>query len=224
MSEIIKDIKTKTPIPWQLTREGLLRFGAKDCYGTFSQDVVGREWVRGIVRTLGSDELKMLVGEGRITLAMIKPQTRENLQGVSEFNAFLHILHEIRSPLKPIFEVSIWFSPDDVEEFYAGQPKESQLKDSAIHGNFPNRWEEFKNYMTSGPSTFLLLHSDPGGASQKWRKQVGSWDVVGLPRDTETIRGKWAKDNYTSIVHGSDNPSAILREIEFLRNHLARFL
>lgn len=172
------------------------------------------------IAVLNHPGLRKLAREGKITLAMIKPAAL-NLQGVSDERAAERIKKEIRSPLEVVFDVAIRFSKKDVEEFYSFQ-KEGLLNMPPVGGsNARNRWEQHVDYMSSGATTILLLYSPDGDAIKEWRDQIGHWDVINK-RDPATIRGRWAVDTRTSLVHGSDSPESVLREVGIIREHLER--
>lgn len=209
--------------PSVLNRERLSYLSRND-YERLSFPELERIKLEKIVQVLDHPELKKLVQEGKVTLAMIKPQASENKLGLDDLSMARRIEREIKKPLKPVFSIAIRFNENDVEEFYAGQPKALQISLPPNRNMvYPNRWEEFKSYMTGGPTTFLLLYADRGNAVKEWRRQIGHWDVENR-REPRTIRGKYAKSNYTSIVHGSDKTETVLREIGVLRNHLARLV
>ena len=75
--------------------------------------------------------------------------------------------------------------------------------------------------MKSGPTTVLLLHSGDGQAIQHWRKLVGHWDIVDT-NQPETIRGKYGKDNYNNLIHGSDSPDSVKNELGLITQQLAK--
>jgi nucleoside diphosphate kinase len=211
------------PTPWELTREALSVRDRKQ-YENMSLPELHRVWLEKIVEVLAHPELAKLVNEDKVTLAMVKPHDPEGwLASNGNIGAAYWVLDKIKAPLRVIFQISIWFSPEDVEEFYAGAPKKAQVGKEPIRGAYRNRWEEYRAYMSSGPATFLLLHSEKGGAMREWRKQIGHWNVQER-REPGTIRGEFAKDNYTSIVHGSDRAESVLKEITFLRSRLLRFV
>lgn len=220
MPEIIDRIRG-LQVPKSLSRKMLLG-GGQDYYERLSLGKVEAELLEKVIKVLNHPELEQVVREDLVTLAMVKPQTSENTLGLSEVDSYYEILGSIRSPLEAILSVSIWFSPDDVEDFYGGNPKAIQVGRPSIRGKHKDRWDEFKDYMGKGPTTFILLFSPSGNAARLWREQIGDWDVDNHERDTNTIRGRLAASNYTSLVHGSDSTVAILREISFLRDRLEK--
>lgn len=174
-----------------------------------------------IVQVLDHPELNKLVDAHKITLALIKPHADENIKGLADESTAAAITSEIRRPLKPVFNVSVRLNYLDAEDFYKNQRGQLLKLPPIRDKSTANRWEEHLAFMSSGPTTFMLLYSEKGNAIGEWRKQIGAWDVDNKKRDFKTIRGRWAKSNLTSIVHGSDSPETAKREIRVLRNHLA---
>lgn len=178
-----------------------------------------------IVEVLDHPGLQRLIEEGQITFAMIKPRADLNLMGLDDLTAAEEVKMAVRKPLDVVFDISILFSEEEVNEFYAGEPKDLQIAQPPIlhKDSFSSRWEEYVDLMTSGPTTVLLLYSPEGNAVAEWRRQIGHWNVDER-REPGTIRGDFAKSNYANIVHGSDSTEAVQREIGFLSKHLKEIL
>jgi nucleoside diphosphate kinase len=179
-----------------------------------------------IVKVLEHPRLQELIDEGKITHAMVKPRADWNTQDLSDLEAAEAVRKSIKKPLEVVFDISVIFEEEDVEEFYAGGPREVQESRSPIvhKDKFRSRWDELVDIMTSGPTTIFLLYDPSGNAIPEWRDQIGHWDVDNRPRQPGTIRGDFAKSNYTSIVHGSDSLQNVKREVAFLSNHLKELL
>jgi nucleoside diphosphate kinase len=163
------------------------------------------------------------IERGQVTLAMIKPAT-PNLLGLGDLEAAKAIERSVRLPLEVVSNLAIIFDELAVDEFYGGGYQEERMRQAPPHtykNLFPNRWQEFKALMMSGPTNVMLLYSESGGAISAWRTQVGNWDVE-AKRQPATIRGRFAKDNYNGIVHGSDSPDAVTKELTVIKNHLLR--
>lgn len=175
-----------------------------------------------LVDFLASTELTDQIAAGNITVAMIRPNLDEaTIEPMTDKDAASAIENEI-TLLGMTAKFSVHFDAAAMEEFYGGGPKEAQQpKTPDRYGHYANRWIEFVDLMESGPTTVLLLHSPDGDAIEKWRAQVGHWDVVGR-RDPETIRGRHAIDNYNNLIHGSDSPESAAREVAILRKLLTR--
>lgn len=214
--EIFNDLTA----PRVLNRETLNVLSPLD-YERLSFGELERLKLEKIVQVLDHPELKKLIDSHKITLALIKPHADENIKGYGDESAARAIESEIRRPLTPVFSVSVRLNLLDAEDFYINQKGMLSKQPPAKSKSFSSKWEEHLDFMSSGPTTFLLLYSEKGDAISEWRKQIGHWDVEGRKRDYHTIRGRWAKSNLTSIVHGSDSPETAKREIRVLRNHLA---
>lgn len=177
--------------------------------------------VRQVIELLDDPRLLDEINRGNITLAMIRPNVGDgsNILGLPDLKA----AHEIESLIEGLgytAKFSFRFDTDAVEEFYGGDPKESMSKgvarDDVI---YPNRWLEFRDFMTSGPTTAILLYSPDGNAIGLWRAHLGHWDID-EKRDSDTIRGKLGVDKFNNLVHGSDAPGSVLRELEIIKGCL----
>ncbi len=214
------EIFEKLTAPSQLNRETLSALSPSE-YERLSFGELERLKLEKIVQVLDHPELQKLIEAHKITLALIKPHADENAKGYGDEAAARAITAEIRHPLTPVFSVSVRLNLLDAEDFYINQKGMLSKQPAARNKAFGSKWQEHLDFMSSGPTTFLLLYSEQGDAIKEWRKQIGHWDVEGRKRDYHTIRGRWAKSNLTSIVHGSDSPETAKREIRVLRNHLA---
>ncbi len=173
---------------------------------------------------LTSPELATDAALGRVTLALIKPSLDTAMLGeepMSDLEAADVVEREIALGMGLKFSVSL--DLDTVEEFYGGEPKHNSMLPSPPLTNpaYPTRWEEFVDLMISGPLTVLILRDEEGNAIDRWRSQLGHWNVEAR-RDPSTIRGRHAKDNHNNLLHGSDSPASAVREIEIISNLLRR--
>lgn len=193
-------------------------------YKELSLEELERLKLEKIIRILEDPSFTELVGQGFVTLAMIKP-AEPNFPGLSDTEAALAVKASIQPPLETILDLSLVFDEKTINEFYDGEPKRSQqqAKPHTHKDRFQNRWEEFVDLMISGPTTVLLLWSKEGDAVSLWRAQMGHWNVEER-RDFRTIRGRFAPSNYNGITHGSDSIEAVRREIGILSAHLKPLL
>jgi len=170
------------------------------------------------VHILRHPYIRELAEKGQISLAMIRPNVgpEANLQGLDDNEAAASIEEQI-SGLGIVARFSFRFTDESIEQFYEGPSKENMKKEPPREGtNFDSTWSEFKDLMTSGPSTVLLLHN-PSGAIPRWRDHLGHWNIE-KTRDPSTIRGRMGVDNYNNLVHGSDAPESVLREMNLVAN------
>jgi len=180
------------------------------------------EQIGTLIESIKSKELSELIERGEITVAMIRPQAFHNKVGLSDLEMEQTIIAEIQAPLEVAISFAVVFDEETVDQFYGGAPKERQLKSEPYtHKHFNNRWDEFVAMMKSGPTTVLLLHSGDGQAIQHWRKLVGHWNIVDTDQP-DTIRGKYGKDNYNNLIHGSDSPESVKNELGLITQQLAR--
>jgi len=177
-----------------------------------------------LTELLRSDQLHELIERGDVTLAMIRPNVGPdaNLESLPDVMAAEVIEGEIQG-LGVMAKFSLIFDEEGIEEFYDGPAKtESMIPALPLKNqDFENRWDEFKNTMTSGPVTVFLLHSSNGDAVSTWRSHLGHWNIEEV-RDPQTIRGRHGVDNLNNLVHGSDSPTSVAREVKIISALLER--
>jgi len=175
------------------------------------------------IELLGSEDLMKEVDKGDVTVAMIRPLLDGcTLEDWSDKQAATEIESSI-TDLGIISKFAVRFDDKTVDAFYSGRPKDTQL--SMVperYQRFQNRWEEFVDLMTGGPTTVLLLHSPNGDAIDLWRRQVGHYDIVGR-RDPSNLRGQLGLDNYNNLIHGSDSIEAVKNELKMLQSLLGPY-
>ena len=174
-----------------------------------------------LVMLLQHDDLENQIYQGNITLAMVRPNVgpTANIFGLSDMDCAEKI-EEMIEGLGVLAKFSVIFSEEIVEEFYDGEPKEVMLRAEPENPDeYDNRWPEFVKFMASGPTTIILLHSPNGDAIPQWRKHLGHWNIEKY-RDEATIRGKLAVNVFNNLVHGSDAPESVLRELAIIRKCL----
>lgn len=177
--------------------------------------------LREVSEMLDDPVLEREVCAGNVTLAMIRPAVgpEANILKLPDIEAADHI-EEMIVNLGVMAKFSFRFTPNAVEEFYGGYPKDSMSKGVARDPeSYENRWLEFVDFMASGPTTALLLHSSSGDAIPLWRAYLGHWNIDEV-RDEATIRGSFGVDNYNNLVHGSDSIDSVLRELDIISRNL----
>lgn len=211
---------------WESLAQGLL--SEDECYS----------FLEGMVDILRSSEFNQLIQEGKVTLAAIRPRLESSVlpdaaPGVIFDDSRLadFLFSQIKSPLEVICHFSIMMSPELVEEFYSGGPKQNMEKSPPEYpdryGNRPtNRWGEWLEYMTSGPTTFAILYSPEGDAISVWRNQMGNNRRVEVLKTTnpESLRAVYAIDSDKNLFHGSSSEEEVLREIKIISGYLERML
>lgn len=184
-----------------------------------SESEVARQ---AVIELLGSGKLAEEVAMGNITLAMIRPSLEGACLDDWADSEAVDLIEENIQGLGMKTKFSATFDREAVELFYAGGPKEIQTNlPPERFGHYDNRWEEFVALMLSGPTTMYLLHSPNGDAVSTWRQQVGHFDIL-AKRNPSTLRGRFGKDNYNNLIHGSDSHESVLREIGIVISLLAR--
>jgi nucleoside diphosphate kinase len=195
-------------------------------YPYFDEDL-SREHTHGdgdfreVVSLLQDERLLQEAEAGNITLAMIRPQVgpEANLLGLSDLECAEKI-EEMITNLGVVAKFSINFDVEVVDEFYSGAPQETMLGAAAEdQEKYSSRWPEFKDFMSSGPTTILILHSPNGDAIEQWRAHLGHWNIEKF-RDPATIRGALAVNLFNNLVHGSDAPESVIRELGLIRRQL----
>src|SRR3989344_8607828 len=155
-----------------------------------------------MVDILSSDAVQDLCTTDQLTVALIKPELVEGthgFEGLSDSEIKDHLLTEIKPPLQKVFEVSCKMPDQIVDEWYIGTPRERQLQVQPIQDpGFPTRWHEYKAFMTSHPSTFILLASEEGDAVKEWRRQMGNnWNISEIiHEEPESLRARFALNNH----------------------------
>lgn len=171
---------------------------------------------------LHDTDLAELAKTGEITVALIKPNVGPdaNSEGLHDFEAAKDIEAQIEG-LETVAKFSIVLDETAVDEFYEG-PAESMKQLPAIDGQgFSNRWEEYKDSMTDGPVTVLILYSSDADAVPAWRSQIGNRDIETM-RDPDTIRGRMGVSNRNNLVHGSDSVESVGRELRIITEQVTR--
>lgn len=202
------------------------------------------------------DEMGKLISEGKVTVGMIKPRLDEELASLCGpyqrpiFNAVGEvigyeqvvetipsndadltdaIIDRIQPPLEVVLRVDVVMSPNMVNTFYEGKPKEKQVNIPPIEPvrygqELQSRWQEFEALMGQGPVSFIILYSEQGDAIQQWRTHIGDdWNISRLrQKHPGSERAIWALDNnHNNVFHGSDSPVSVQREVSLLTEMLA---
>src|SRR5260221_2804482 len=225
MSEQVIEHLKSIPIPEELNRENISKLYVQGLLGEIGLSPTGIEDIREI---LESKEFEVIVKEGKVSLALIKPDLeaavpQRGTRHRSDAEIVEQIRHDIQSPLREIFSISLVLTDEMVEEWYVGKPKQQQVGippfDENRYGLHHNsRWDEYKSLMLRGPVTFLLLYSEDGKAVEHWRQQMGNhWNIEKAKEMfPNSLRAKYAKDNHNNLLHGSDSPESAIREIRLL--------
>lgn len=180
-------------------------------------DTTSRESLKTAILVLDDEYIRDEISLGNITLAMVRPHVgpNANVLGLSDEEAAESIEELIQLGIVAKFAITL--TPPAVEAFYGGDPKDSMSHGAPLDTDrYTNRWEEFADFMASGPSTVLLLRSPNNDAIERWRDQLGHWNID-KHRDPQTIRGRLGVNNFNNLVHGSDAPASVEREIGIIR-------
>lgn len=228
----MKSRKEIISVPETLSRQKISERLSQGLIGYSENERLFYSELLGIVE---SPEFIHQVQNGEITFAMIKPNLVEAVPKDLSLGQFDHELEEviiktIRQPLTVITSFSFMFTPEMISKFYEGSPKNVQLGIPPIDrhrygGNHANRWEESVALMTIGPATALILYSSSGNAVAEWRTQMGlTWNVQEARRIAPgSIRAVYGmEDSHNNIVHGSDSPQAVLRELDLILTSLSQ--
>ena len=173
-----------------------------------------------IIDLLQSKAIIELIENNKLTLGMIKPTVGPdaNKLGYADSEASDEIETRIAG-LGILAKFSFVFDPEGADSFYEEPAKSMISVPPLTSATFPNRWEEYKALMLSGPATVLLLHGDD--AIQQWRSHLGHWNIV-ENHDPNTIRGSLGVNNHNNLVHGSDSMESVAREISIITKQLQR--
>ena len=173
------------------------------------------------VELLHDGQLIQEVVAGNVTLALIRPQVgpAANRLGLPDAEA-AEAIEGMITGLGVMAKFAFTFTPQAVQEFYKGSPEANMsVQPSRRPDIYRNFWEEFTAYMSSGHTTALLLYSPDGDAIPRWRAHLGHWNIDAV-RDMSTIRGQLGVSKENNLVHGSDAPESVLRELEIIANCL----
>jgi len=165
-------------------------------------------------------EFIKLIDQGNITLAAIKPQAQKSKLGKTNDLAAAKLMADainLDPILSPVFSISIKLEREETEEFYPNTLKTMLFEQKSIHHNDKNGWDDFMDFLTSGPISYFILwdSTQEKRAITRWREIMGTTDpkVAG----PGTIRGNYAKSIQANLVHGSSSPDEVKREINWLK-------
>lgn len=218
-------------VPEELTRNQVEGFLSQALLG-LAKDISFK--IDSILNLLESEELIQLIDQEKITIAMVKPDLINGVNqpygSLSDAELDAQIRSDIADPLEEIFSISLSLTPEMVEEWYGGGPKERQLQSPPIDENrygvkHLTRWDEYKALMTSGPVTISLLFSNTGSAVVEWRRQMGNhWDIRRVREEfPNSLRAKYARDPHNNLLHGSDSAESVKHEVKLLKDFLKQY-
>jgi nucleoside diphosphate kinase len=158
--------------------------------------------------------------DGYVTLALIKPHADMNCCGYTDEQTYQNIRNIIQPLI--IFEFSHVVPQNFWEIWYDGLPKEKMSQVLASNPIiFKNKWEEYINNLSTGTNTFLILLFDNPNAISTWRDMIGPTDPIKAKQFApDSIRAQFARDFENNLVHGSDSPAALDREIKLTQELL----
>ncbi|MFA6005966.1 MAG: nucleoside-diphosphate kinase [Patescibacteria group bacterium] len=184
-----------------------------------------------MVRMLKDPAIREEVASGRITIAAIKPWANRTKVGDLDDSELVTntdvaaeyylVNREIKLPLQVIARVSFNLSREDLMEFYPNVYKALIEKASLAFPGKQTRWDDFVDYMTSGPVTFLVLH-DGVGAVEEWRRQLGATDPKAA--HPESLRGRFGASIGANVGHGSSDVESVVAEFDWVASRLGRLL
>jgi len=155
--------------------------------------------------------LQSLVDEGKVTLGIIKPQANEGRDLPETDEEAAAFLKQEIGEENIIFEFSTQLTDSEIDDFYSDvKERFSQIPDG--HGG--NVWDDIKQYMGSGPVTFMLLYREEGDAIAWWREKMGK--TRANEADPQSIRGRHAIQDKlpNNLTHGSDSIESLKHELE----------
>lgn len=196
-------------------------------YLSMSLDPETRIRLQGMADLLNSPGITELIDGNALTLTMIKPHTELNAMGLADAD-FCRIVRDRakQTGFLPLVEVSLPLPPEFWDEFF--HPREIQTMKSIRPERHPDgnpqtqyrdRWTQYKNQLSSGPTTFLALYHPQGAAVIRWRAEMGHrWNPDRCFRNS--LRRLYARNPYNNLVHGADSIPAVKREIGLVREYL----
>lgn len=178
-----------------------------------------REKIELIVKVLSHPGLKTLAEEGKITLGMIKPhiETGNNLP-LDQDDAAGVIAGEIGDE-HIVFNQPFFMTREDIEAFYP------HVKESLTRSGNIEAWENMEEFMSSAPINLLLLYFPKGNAVNSWRNLMGpTMPERARSEAPDSIRGRHATELPNNIVHGSDSPESVIKEMGIFADAFTRLL
>ncbi len=160
--------------------------------------------------------LEEQIDAGCMTLAMIRPNVgpEANMYDLPDQDA-ADMIETFVEGLGVAAKFSVRFTLPAVEQFY-DNARERMEHVLPLDNHYGSRWPEYCDFMISGPVTVMLLHDPTGHAVEKWRDQLGHWNID-ENRDSDTIRGRVGVNRYNNLVHGSDAPASVRQELDIIK-------
>lgn len=186
--------------------------------GSFSREAIGSDAseTEQLLARLDEPWLQEQIDAGCMTLAMIRPHVgpEANMYGLPDQDA-ADMIETFVEGLGVAAKFSVRFTLPAVEQFY-DNARERMEHVLSVDSQYSSRWPEYCDFMTSGPVTVMLLHDPAGQAIEKWRDQLGHWNID-ENRDSNTIRGMVGVSKYNNLVHGSDAPASVRQELNIIK-------
>lgn len=178
-----------------------------------------REKIELIVEILSHPGITTLAEEGKITLGMIKPHIEfGNNLPEDQDEAADTIAQEIGED-HIVFNQPFYLTSDDIEAFYP------HVKENLTSSGDVKRWNDFSDFMSSAPVNVLLLYFPEGNAVESWRELMGpTMPDRARSEAPDSIRGRHATELPNNIVHGSDSPESVIKEMGIFANAFSRLL
>jgi nucleoside diphosphate kinase len=192
-----------------------------------------KEHFNDVLAILGHPKLLERAAKGEFTIGIIKPKAFQgrdvspNDEEAAEIlleearQAFTMQEDENGNPVKDknreiVFSVHVQMTRQDAERFYA--LNRERFENVKIKHNGPSTlWDRVTEFMSSDPSTFVLLRDKSGRAPESWRNVIGSTKP---DPNEQTLRGRFAKGIENNLFHGSANREEAVREIRILHEIL----
>ena len=172
---------------------------------------------------LAAAVLGQLVNDNEITLGMVKPGANEGI-GLpdNDDEAAQAIVAAIGIRNVPL-QFHTLLDESQAERFY-GEATTARLRNIPSEVPGVSVAERHLNFIISDPVTMMLV-SRPGGGAVEWLKEIVGATLPSQAH-SNSIRGRHATDNMlpNNLVHRSDTPDDVLREISGFKSIIQELL
>lgn len=178
-----------------------------------------KEKIELIVEVLSHPGLTTLAEEGKITLGMIKPHIELGNNLPTDQDEAADIIAQEIGDDHIIFNQPFFLTPEDIATFYP------HVKENLLSKGNAEEWDNMEQFMSSAPVNVLLLYFPEGDAVASWRSLMGpTVPDQARSEQPDSIRGRHATELPNNIVHGSDSPESVIREIGIFAKAFSRLL
>lgn len=186
-----------------------------------------------VIQLIDSPYFQKDVQEGNIAFMFIRPHAEIESKGVSDIDARKAIydyINEFQNKVNQAEKLEIVatspfrFSQEHFLEHLDPEVREKLKEIPPMYPDrFVNKLDEFVDLNTDGDSTLIILRSKDGKACDHARDMAGrSFRVAENSQDS--IRRKFAENDYNNKVHCSDSSASAARELALVSKFGSRYI